>query len=39
MSLNLLLALAVDLVAVTVLAYGIYFRRHHRRDLLLAYIA
>jgi hypothetical protein len=30
---------AFDLAAITVLAYGIYFRRHRRRDLLLAYIA
>ena len=29
---------AFDLVAITVLAYGIYFRRHRRRDLLLAYV-
>lgn len=31
-------ALATDLVAIGLLAYGIYFRRHHRRDLLLAYV-
>jgi hypothetical protein len=31
--------LAMDLVAVTVLAYGLYYRRHHRRDLLFAYVA
>jgi hypothetical protein len=29
----------MDLVAITVLAYGLYYRRHHRRDLLFAYIA
>lgn len=29
----------MDLVAVTVLAYGLYYRRHHRRDLLFAYVA
>ena len=30
---------AIDLVAIGVLSYGIYFRRHQRRDLLLAYVA
>jgi uncharacterized protein DUF4956 len=30
--------LTIDLVAVAVLAYGVYFRRHRRRDLLLAYV-
>jgi hypothetical protein len=33
------LALGIDLVAVTVLAYVIYFRRHRRGDLLFAYLA
>ena len=28
---------AFDIVAITVLAYGVYFRRHRRRDMLLAY--
>ncbi|MCA5894963.1 DUF4956 domain-containing protein [Isoptericola sp. NEAU-Y5] len=32
-------ALATDLVAIVVLAYVLYFRRHRRRDMLLAYIA
>lgn len=32
-------AVAADLVAIAILAYGLYFRRHRRRDLLLAYIA
>jgi hypothetical protein len=31
-------ALGIDLLAIGLLAYGIYFRRHHRRDLLLAYV-
>jgi hypothetical protein len=31
--------IATDLAAITVLAYAIYFRRYHRRDLLLAYVA
>ncbi|MGW4403258.1 DUF4956 domain-containing protein [Nonomuraea sp. NPDC004702] len=29
----------MDLAAITVLAYGLYYRRHHRRDLLFAYVA
>jgi len=33
------LAVLADLVAIGLLAYGIYFRRYHRRDLLLAYVA
>ena len=32
-------ALAVDLTAITLMAYVLYFRRHGRRDLLLAYVA
>lgn len=31
--------LAVNLVAITVLAYGLYFRRHGRRELLVGYVA
>jgi len=31
--------LVLNLVAVTVLVYGVYFRRHRRRDLVLGYIA
>lgn len=30
---------AMDLASITILAYGLYFRRHHRRDLLFAYVA
>jgi len=33
-----LLAIAIDLVAITVLTLGIYFPRHRRRDLVAAYI-
>jgi len=33
-----LLPLAVDLVAIAVLTYGVYYRRHRRRDMLLAYV-
>jgi hypothetical protein len=36
---SLLTGLATDLAAIALLAYAIYFRRYHRRDLLLAYIA
>jgi hypothetical protein len=34
-----LLNLATDVVCITIVSYGIYFRRYYRRDLLLAYIA
>ena len=30
---------AIDLVAIAVVTYAIYFRRHHRRDMVLAYLA
>lgn len=33
------IALATDLIAIFVLAYVLYFRRHRRRDLLLSYVA
>ncbi len=33
------LIVAADLAAIAVLSYGIYFRRHRRRDMLLAYVA
>lgn len=36
---NTALFLAFDLVAICVLAYGIYFVRHRRRDMLIAYVA
>lgn len=29
---------AFDIVAIIVLSYGIYFRRHRRKDMLLAYV-
>ena len=38
-ALSLLAGLASDLAAIVLLAYGVYFRRYHRRDLLLAYVA
>ncbi|MFI7126780.1 DUF4956 domain-containing protein [Nonomuraea sp. NPDC050153] len=31
--------LVMDLVSIVALAYGLYYRRHHRRDLLFAYVA
>jgi hypothetical protein len=37
--LTLVEALAVDLAAITIVAYGVFYRRHRRSDLLLAYIA
>lgn len=36
---SLVAALATDLAAIALLGYAIYFRRYHRRDLLLAYVA
>ncbi len=36
---NLVAALLADLIAISVLVYGVYFQRHFRRDLVLAYIA
>lgn len=36
---NLALPILTDLASITVLAYALYFRRHRRRDLLLAYTA
>lgn len=35
---SLWLALAANIVCITVLVYGVYFPRYHRRDLALAYI-
>ena len=32
------LAYAANLVAITVLVFGLYFPRHHRRDLVVAYL-
>lgn len=39
MATNILYGLAADLAAIVLLAHVLYFRRHHRRDLRLAYIA
>jgi hypothetical protein len=38
MSINHLISLAVDIVAIFLLAYVLYFRRHRRTDLLLGYV-
>jgi Domain of unknown function (DUF4956) len=38
-AISLLAVLASDLAAIGLLAYVVYFRRYHRRDLLLAYVA
>jgi hypothetical protein len=35
----LLVNLATNIVAITVMAYGIYYHRYYRRDLMLAYFA
>ena len=29
---------AADLIAIVVLSFGVYFPRHHRRDLVVAYL-
>ena len=34
-----ILLIAFDLLAISVLAYGVYFARHRRRDMLIAYMA
>jgi hypothetical protein len=39
MVLSLVSAVAADLLAIGLLARVVYFRRYHRRDLLLAYVA
>ncbi len=39
MSVMILLALPVNLMAIAVLAYAIYFRRHRRADLMFAFVA
>lgn len=35
----LVAAVAVDLIAITIVAVPLYFRRHRRRDLMLSYVA
>ncbi|GAA2688627.1 MULTISPECIES: DUF4956 domain-containing protein [Actinoplanes] len=35
---NALLAAVADLVAIAVLTFGVYFPRHHRRDLVAAFL-
>lgn len=37
--LDFLLNLGINLVAIIIMAYGIYFRRHGRRDLLMVYVS
>jgi hypothetical protein len=36
---NLAIDLGADIAAIFLLAYGLYFRRHRRADLLLGYVA
>ena len=36
---NLIVAVAADLIAISILVFGVYYRRHFRRDLVLAYVA
>jgi len=35
---NLLAIIAVDLVAIVILAFGVYYPRHRRRDLAVAFV-
>lgn len=35
---EMLLALGVDLVLILILTFGIYFPRHHRQDLIVAFL-
>ena len=35
---NQLLMIAIDLVAIAILVFGLYFPRHRRRDLVVAYL-
>ena len=30
--------IAIDLIAAAILTFGLYYRRHHRRDLLVAFL-
>jgi hypothetical protein len=36
---NIWVAVAADIVAITLLSYAVYYRRYFRRDLVLAYMA
>jgi hypothetical protein len=36
---NLLLVFLLDIVAISVMTFGLYFPRHRRRDLVVAYLA
>ncbi len=36
---NLTMAVVADLIAITLLVFGVYYHRHFRRDLVLAYVA
>jgi hypothetical protein len=36
---NIAVAIGADILAITVLAYVVYYRRYFRRDLVLAYVA
>lgn len=37
--LDFLLNVGINLIAIVIMAYGIYFRRHGRRDLLMVYVS
>ena len=35
----LVIAISIDLLAIAIVAYGVFYRRYRRSDLLLAYVA
>ena len=35
---NLLILIAADLAAISLLTFGLYLRRHRRRDLVVSYV-
>jgi hypothetical protein len=38
LGMNSMIMIAIDLVAIALLAFGVYFPRHHRRDLVVAFL-
>ncbi|GAA5032377.1 DUF4956 domain-containing protein [Microbacterium fluvii] len=38
MTINALILIGIDLAAILLLSFGLYYRRHHRRDLVVAFI-
>lgn len=38
MTITALILMGIDLIAIAILSIGLYYRRHHRRDLVVAFI-